>query len=167
LKSEHQQVSCDVTASPRGCSMTRWRFGGEHGRAIVADELVRQASLLGTLAQAVNETPGVFGEVPLRVTADAREVVEQPGSGAGSSRTIGRCGSRPPPTPSVHHIERAIHCCLAARNSRATSSMRGYLPWGTERRALSRSPSARSGWPSAKHTCANIEVAISLASSDE
>jgi hypothetical protein len=76
-----------------------------------------------------------------------------------SMATDARRGERQTATAAVH--------CLAARNSRATSSTRGYLPGGTARRAFSRSPSARSGCPSARHICANIEVAMSLASSDE
>jgi hypothetical protein len=54
------------------------RLGSEHGRAIVTQEAARQASLLEALAQAVNEALGVFGEVPLSVTTDARAIVEHP-----------------------------------------------------------------------------------------
>jgi hypothetical protein len=54
------------------------RLGSEHGRAVVAEEPARQASLLEALAQAVDEALSVFGEVPLRVAADTGAVVEQP-----------------------------------------------------------------------------------------
>ncbi len=53
------------------------RLGGNHGRAVVAEQGARQPALLEALAEAVDEALGVFvAEVPLGVAAQARVVVE-------------------------------------------------------------------------------------------
>ena len=52
-------------------------LGGEHGRAVVAEQAARQAALREGLAQAMDEALGVtVADVPLQVAAQARVVVD-------------------------------------------------------------------------------------------
>ena len=53
------------------------RFGRRHRPAVVGEERAAEAALLDGLTQPMHERLGGFGEIPLRVTTEARAIVEK------------------------------------------------------------------------------------------